>query len=494
MKVKSISLENYKKYDKISVNFDENINYFIGPNGAGKSSLGLDGLWFVMQGVAEKAAKGTNPIIGERFRFIGERTAFAKGEAVLYDEKTKHEITATRHMTKDTQKLSFNAPPGHILDQQWLNDIFNIFLISPQKFIDMTSKEQARALNIDTSTYDKKIADLKADLTILNRELKAFGNPIAPEKAERIDVMVLQQNKIAAQAKVRKKQEEIDNKNLATKEAYYAAKLKVETETDAFNALQDERAGFITTAGDLLNTLVEMGYTGNEVNEWIDTLPQPEEKKVDEDGDPIYDYPIEPDYLPVADDSEVTKIDKQILDASQTNEKALAYRTYLETLAKKIKKEGEIDTNKQAQKNAELERNTYLKSCKLPWDNLTIDEEGQLMLDNRPLKREYWSKGELIKRVPIIIASTMKRDSEDKEFESKLKYVYIEDFNSLDKENQADVIDRLTKEGFQLVIEYVGEKEIADKNCIILENLHIVNPKPAEEEKPADEPKQNRLF
>jgi DNA repair ATPase RecN len=493
MKLKSLTLENFAKYDKISVNFDENITYLIGPNGSGKSTLGLEGLWFVMQGIAEKAQKGNNPIIGERFRFIGEKTAFAKGEAVFFDEKTKHEITATRHMTKDAQKLTFFAPPGVNLDQQWLNDIFNIFLISPQAFIDLTSKEQAQALNIDTSTYDKKIADLKADLTILNRELKAFGSPVAPEKAERIDVMVMQSEKLAEQEKIREKQTVIDAKNKALKDKYDSDCKDIEEETDKFNSEQDERQEFINTANDLLNSLTEMGYNGTDVQKWIDTLPMPLAKKVDEEENPVYDYPKEPEYLPAADQSKITEIDKKILDSSHTNEKALAYKTYLETLAKKIKKEGEIDTNKTAQKNAEMDRISYLKSCQLPWDNLTIDEEGRLMLDGRPLKKEYWSKGELLKRVPIIMASTMKRDSDEKEYASKLKYVYLEEFNLLDIENQAIVTEYLVKEGFQLVIEYVGEKEVTDKNCIVLQGMQIVNPKPVEDKKP-EEKKPNLLF
>jgi len=118
------------------------------------------------------------------------------------------------------------------------------------------------------------------------------------------------------------------------------------------------------------------------------------------------------------------------------------------------------------------------------------------MLDDRPLKKEYWSKGELLKRVPVIIASTMKRDMDDKEFSSKLKYVYLEEFNLLDAENQISVPEYLIKLGFQLVIEYVGEKEINDKNCIVLQGMKIINPKPVQEAQnpEEDKSKQNLLF
>jgi len=133
MKIKSISGFNFAGYSSIQVNLDEHATYFIGRNGSGKTKLGLELVWFVMQGIAEKAMNGTQPLVGERFRFIGDAAKTAMGELVLYDENRGHEIRVIRKLTKSGTELSFSAPVGMELDQQWLNNLFNIFLISPKE-------------------------------------------------------------------------------------------------------------------------------------------------------------------------------------------------------------------------------------------------------------------------------------------------------------------------------------------------------------------------
>src|SRR6186713_642099 len=100
MKIKNISLSNFAKYDKVEVSFDDKVTYLVGKNGSGKSTLGITAIWFLFQGIAEKASGGNNPLIGERFRFIGPKAATAKGEMILHDEKTGVDIKVMRKLTK----------------------------------------------------------------------------------------------------------------------------------------------------------------------------------------------------------------------------------------------------------------------------------------------------------------------------------------------------------------------------------------------------------
>ena len=83
IKLKELNLENFGEFSQLSVSFDDNVTYLVGPNGSGKSTAGIIGLQFVMQGIAEKSSGGNIPIIGERFRFIGENGKDAKGSIVL---------------------------------------------------------------------------------------------------------------------------------------------------------------------------------------------------------------------------------------------------------------------------------------------------------------------------------------------------------------------------------------------------------------------------
>ncbi len=186
MKVKSIKIENLHNFRKFEADFDENVTYLIGDNGAGKTTAGLNSLWFIMQGIAEKSSGGNIPLIGERFRFIGNSGASAKGELILFDEKTKEEITVLRKMTKDVTSVSFEGKEGMKLDQAWLNNLFNLFLISPQAFSELSSRDQARQLGIDTSAFDKEIVKLKNAASDIRAHIKAIG--LAPPVAEVISV------------------------------------------------------------------------------------------------------------------------------------------------------------------------------------------------------------------------------------------------------------------------------------------------------------------
>jgi recombinational DNA repair ATPase RecF len=165
MKIKNISLSNFSKYDSVSVSFDDNITYLVGKNGSRKSTLGLTAIWFMFEGIAEKASQGKSPLIGERFRFIGPKGATAKGEMILVDEKSKAEIKVTRKLTKSGTEVFFEGPEGMEIGQKWLTDLFNVFLIAPKMFCELSPKEQAKVLGIDTKTFDEAIARLKQEYT-----------------------------------------------------------------------------------------------------------------------------------------------------------------------------------------------------------------------------------------------------------------------------------------------------------------------------------------
>lgn len=195
MKVKSISLYNIAKYSTVTINLDERVNYLIGPNGAGKSTLGLTALQFVMQGIAEKSSNGTQPLIGERFRFIGPLAKTGFGDVVLFDEKKGFEVRVTRKLTKSGTELSFTGPAEMELNQEWLNDLFNAFLINPKKFLELSPKQQTQHLGLDTTKWDFQIQVYKEELADLNREIKSYGELVEPEKVDEVDFSSLSREK-----------------------------------------------------------------------------------------------------------------------------------------------------------------------------------------------------------------------------------------------------------------------------------------------------------
>lgn len=482
IKIKSISGFNFAGYSSIQVNLDNHATYFIGRNGSGKSVLGLDLVWFVMQGIAEKSMNGTTPFIGERFRFIGDAAKTAMGELVLWDEEKGHEIRVIRKLTKTGTELSFSAPIGMELDQQWLNNLFNLFLISPKKFIELSSKEQAIALGINTSEYDLKIAALKEQYTDINKDLKKYQNLQVIEKVERVDITETQQLMAEARQRFVEQHRANQTKNRHTKEIWEADKKAVDEEVARWNNEQTELDLSINTIKNALIDLREAGYTGDEVSVFL--MDKEQSKKPLKIAQDL--YPAEPtnleykplDYIPaegemvyireLPDQTEIDELQNKLLQAGQTNENALLYEQYLQNLDEKAAKEKELQENKSKQNTLEDEKVEYIKAFKLPFDKLSVDEDGGLLLNGKPLKPQYFSSGELIRIVPSLISS----------LNPEFKYVFLQEFDLLDEETQVKVENELTSKGFQLVIELVGKEKLPEKNCILLRNSQQVEKYP----------------
>ena len=426
MKIKSIKLENFAKYSHIEVSFDKNITYLIGENGAGKTTLGLDAIWFLFQGIAEKSSKGNNPFIAERFRFIGENSASAKGEMVLFDEIKKVKIKVIRKLTKDGTSVTFEATSDMTLNQEWLNDLFNVFLISPRSFLALDSKKQAEVLGIETNKFDTELENLKSEHTYISRELKSIGVAEEVLPIDKIDITSLIERKndiISFNNKQNESQQNItkNKEKLILCEQEYEKLLKQKTllELEINNAKNKRDAGI----------------------KHISNLPQPEKLR------------------------SMEQIDNEIKEATRNNDKNIAYQNYLQQSQKYARKFIELNDNKEKQSEIIKNRIDYIRSKKLPFDNLEINEKGELLLSGKPIKEQYFATGELLKIVPVLISS----------LNPELKYVFIQQFNLLDEKQQKIVEEYLVNKGFQLVAEIVGEKEVENKHCIVLKDMHLID-------------------
>jgi len=311
-----------------------------------------------------------------------------------------------------------------------LTNLFNVFLICPQSFIDLSSKEQALALRIDTSTHDAKIKSLKEEMTLLSRDVKNLGVSDPVEKTEKVDILKLTQDRqliVDENVKQGTKQSVINYYNKLTK----AFIDQLDKEHGTYNPLVAENTNIHQQIVDFINKKIE-------------TLPKPEAAKPTDE------------------------IDKKIANANQTNDKAAKYVQYQEWLVKVEAANKKVKDNKDKQEKAAEERLNYIKSKKLPFNNLSLDEDGALMLDGRPIKPQYFSSGQLLKVVPLLMATQS----------PELKYVFIQNFNLLDEANQQMIEKYLSEKGFQLVIEMVSDKVIPGKNCILLKDCKVVSGDP----------------
>jgi energy-coupling factor transporter ATP-binding protein EcfA2 len=463
MKIKEISLNNFAEYTNVTASLDPNINYLVGKNGSGKSTLGLTGVQAIFQGIAEKASGGNTPVMGERFRFIGPAGASSKNYIVLVDEQNGNaEIKISRKITKSGSELTIEAPESYgQLDQDWLNSLFNIFLISPKRFIELNGKEQAKALGIDTKKFDDEIAGMKKLYTEINAVYRSFGEITEVEQVEKVDVTALQAQKEAIRVKLNDKYLENKRANEVLKQAWETMCKETEKECAAFNNTQIALTNTIEQATALYSKLEGLGYDGYEVSDWIKSLGKPEDCKKFEDH-----YPDKPEYInELPDDTELKAIDQQIVDAGEINRKAMLYEQYLQKKEQKETHELRLKANKELQALKDVERTEYIKAFKFPFSNLTISDDGELLLNGKPIKAEYWSSGELLKIIPVLIATT----------KPELKYVYLQDFSLLDEDKAKEIEEFLTGKGFQLVLELVGKNKVEDRNCILLRDNVVVD-------------------
>jgi DNA repair exonuclease SbcCD ATPase subunit len=426
MKIKSLKLKNFHRFNDVEIEFDSKITRLCGVNGSGKTSV-LNAIWAAMKGISEKSGKGQ--LIGERFRFIGSNGVNTELNLTLIDESKGVEIKVRNKITKTGNEIAFLAPDDYPVSNEWLSNLLSITFMSAKSFGLLSGQEQAISLGIDVSTYDKKIKAYKEEFTGLNRDLKNLGIPETIEKVERVSVadLVEEQNKIV----------EFNNKQKDSASSMSASKRLVDRLTSDVEELKRE--------------LAECELKLKTAKKQHSELTEPEELK---------------------DDSEVKL---KIQNVEKINYQAEQYEANLKTIAKIEAKKEEIENNKKLQEKEEEEKVNYIKSFEFGFDGLTVNDDGELLLNDgrgaRPIKEPYYSKGQL----EIIVAKL--HASLNPEF----KVRWIDDFNLLDEMNQGVIVDQLLEAGFQIITSEIASSKVGKENCVLLKDCAVVE---SYEEKP----------
>ncbi len=439
LKLRQLMLSNFGAFEQIKVSLNDEVTYLIGGNGTGKSTIGLTGLWFIMQGIAGKSSKDVKaPLFGERFRFIGSNGANTTGTVVLYDEKTGNEISVTRKMTKSGQTLEIKAPEGINLSQDWLNEIFDPFLIAPAQFWNLSSKEQALALGIDTESYDKEIEVKKQELSTENAIEKRLDESLKNSQLTTEDIAKYTESKDSVELSQRltKAQQEKDKSTIRLSRSESNA-TKINSAETEIERLKREFVRNLKAQREIIkncqNENLEMFEADTEYTTLYEQNPE------------LYD---------------VEMISKEISEIDQHNKKVTEVSNYKLKLIEHESQKEKVQKAREAVKNAEQNRVKYLKeSGRLPFDNLSVNDKGELLLNEKPLRPPYFSTGELLKYVPIILSETR---------ETPFKYVFLQDFSLMDEDKQADIISYLKERDFQIVVEVVEKRPESRPNAIIL--------------------------
>jgi recombinational DNA repair ATPase RecF len=416
-KVKRIKMQNFINFSDFEIEFNGQVSHLVGVNGSGKTSVGLISILAAFKGIAERSKIGQ--ITGERYKFIGPNGKSSDVAVTIIDtEQNDAEIVVRNHITSASNAIVFEAPEGYDLNHERFSNILSLAFLSSKNFTSLSGKEQAIALGIDTSTFDKEIKGIKDEYTLINRDFRNFGELEEVEKIEKVHIgKVLEERQVI-----------ID-----------------------FNNEQDKIKGSLEIYKKFLDQL------NSEKEELVRKLKQTEEN--------ILEVTLNMAHSPKAEEHKsLDKVNEKITNVEVTNEKALAYDSYVSKKELKDAKSKELATNRDSLAKKEEKRLEYIQSFQMPFKNLTVDEDGQLLLKDRPIKPEYFSTGELI----LIVAKL--HMAKNPEFRT----TFIDDFELLDEDNQKEILTKLTELDFQVIVAEVGKMKKGE-NSFLLRESKIVN-------------------
>lgn len=423
MKMKRMKLKNFVNFVDFEIEFNGDLTRLVGVNKSGKTTLGLTAVWAAFKGIAENGAEGK--LIGDRFRFIGTSGNSSDIEITLIDQKTNSEIKVKNHITKNGNKITFDAPLDYSIDSDWVKNLLSVSFLSAKHFTQLSAKEQALALGIDTSSFDNTLANLKDEYTDINRAVKSFGDITVPEKVEKVSISSLLEDKKKIDTFNQRQdssQKAIDSIN----QEISASQLRRKEIIDEISRLNEKK----------LSIEQEIEYKKNKISK----LPIPEPRK------------------------DVGEIEFKIENAESNNAKADAYLVALAKQNNKATVQKKLEENKAEQSRVVNARLEYIKKFDFGFDGLSVGDDGGLLYRDRPLKDAYFSKGEL----EVLIAKLYMYKNPE------LKVRFIDDFELLDDENQEKLIQEMTQSGFQVITAEVG-KEKKTNNTVLLRECKIVD-------------------
>ena len=464
MKIKQIMLKNFANVNQIEINLSDSVTYLIGENGSGKTTVGLNAIWFILEGLAKT---GKKVLHGDRFRFIGKQGKSAIGKLVLHDEVEKIDITITRKLLKNKTELKITASDKRQLPPDFIDDIFNIFSINPVGFAKLAPQEQSVALGIDTSENDKlkkKVYDERREIGYDVKRLKGAMEEIGTvEKVEKINIQKLLKKKDQiekANAKLTEKAVEQRDQEVDIAFKFNIEQLNKQTAiTNITKDIETKEQDIKTLRENIerlkLQLASDIGFH-KKLIEKRNEMPVPDEQK-------STDIPL---FKPDLEDT--SALNAQIENAEIINQQAVLYQQSIDNRIKYETAKQKYDNKSLTLAQLEANRVEYIKSCNLPFSNITIDDTGGVLISDRPFNETYFSTGEIL-RMGIKLAAAAN---------PKLKYVFIPNSQNIDNHKptyrREKLFAELVEAGFQIVAEYVDTEKQKDHGSILLKESKVV--------------------
>jgi len=425
-KILTIHIENFKAITNLEMDFKGCTAIITGGNNQGKTSFlrGIpDRIRYIRPEVMVKAGstrgKGEMTLdSGEKF--LWEFDATGKDKLVYVSDKgIKSGLT---------QELGAKFFPA----------VFDI-----DRFLQSGPKDRMRQfqaiVGLDFTDIDARYKSAYDDRTEKNRDAENYHAKLTAmlvtEEVKRVDLADLQTKKETEANRLNTLYLQNKKANDATRQAYQEEKDKAQQEFDLACKDNKEKSDLIGKAKSHLAFLVEMGYAGKEVFNWIESLPQPlMEIKRREVPEPTLITPELPE------SSELQAIDAKILAASETNEKAIQWENYV--AQKKVRDEAQAlaKAADDLVKSIEAERAKLIASANMP-EGISITPEG-ITVDGLPLDKNQLSTSKLYCAALRIASMNL----------GEVKTLYF-DASFLDKNTLGEIQEWANTNDLQLLIE-----------------------------------------
>jgi hypothetical protein len=423
-----ISVTNFKAVSSLEINFNGCSAIITAGNNKGKSSF-LRGLMDRIRG--EKPELIVKQGQDEGFYELELTT----GEKFLWE------------FTKESEKLTFITKEGYKtkvtkeIKERFFPPSFDI-----DKFLNSPPKEQTKQLQkivgLDFTEIDNRYRLAYDDRTEKNRSAehyhvkltKMLEVPFCPS----IDITDLIKKKEEIRNSLNKQYFENKSHNDTLRKIWQDKKEQIDNSVRKSISSASEREILRDELIKSVNILEKNLYPDpllSDLKKWID-ITYPVISPI------IAQYPEEPKYIDeLPDNSELNKIDEQLLSASENNAKAKEYNEYISYKKTVEDARFEADQADDVVKGIELERKKMIESVKMP-EGISFSEDGSILVDGYHLDKNQISTSKLYCAALRIAAMNI----------GEVHTLHF-DASTLDKNTLSEIQAWAEKEDLQLLIE-----------------------------------------
>jgi len=436
MKVLGLKAQNLRNIEVVAVDLKgRNFVEIRGENGAGKTTL-IDILFGAM--------------VGNKF-FGGSKQAWqvvkaGKDKALLTVNLIdgKRTIQIQRSITKREKdgkalaggSLKITDTEGRKLGQDFLDSLISVFTVDVRGFAQQPIGKQVELMYdliaFDQEAYEEKMNEAMTERRDYNRELKRVSAVVESTKCEEIEAVSLQ-----TLMNERRDIEAYNNTQLEFDKRIDIRREDIERADERIQEAKIELEDIEKRKLALLEQITKTAQAIAGMEKEVEAMPKPTTPK------------------------SFDAVEHAIENAQTINSQADQYKAHKDAEKQHAMFMEKRDEWQEAVDKLQKGKADALTNSKLPFKNLTIDDEVGLVIGDVPFSQK--SGAEQI-RISSQIGMKMKPE---------LKVLCVRDGSLLDKESFEVVKELAEKNGYQVLLEKVGEK--AGEDSIVLKEGVVIS-------------------